>query len=215
MCFSSCLNTEHTSKNKPRISQKYSNLPHTETFMSPSSFPLTHKTRSLRWYHFTRRLKTGLVWQSHLSITLHTSWHSHFLHARPRDKGERERAGEGENHSSLRKHQTIWKHCPEAQSLKGLVPTDCLFLFPASCESRLYYHLHHLLWQGWFNRSTPALGMSSCLIFFRPVNCAVISRLAWPFESQSTRIRAGRARVPAVHVQLTDHRAGSLIRLWW
>ena len=128
---------------------------------------------------------------------------------------ERESAGEGENHSGLRKHQMVWKHCPEAQSLKGLVPTDCLFLFPASCESRLYYHLHHLLWQGWFNRSTPALGMSSCSIFFRPVNCAVISRLAWPFERQSTRIRAGRGRVPAVHVQLTDHRVGSLIRLWW
>ena len=175
---------------KPPIHQKYSSLPHTQTFMSPSSFPLTHKHSQPKMIplHPPTQHRAHLQDVPHLSIT---SAHLPTLPARtPMQRGIEGAPGEGggENHSSLRKHQMVWKHCPKAQSLKGLIPTDCLFLFPASCESRLHYHLHHLLWQGWFNRSTPALGMSSCSIFFSPVNCAVISRLAWPFERQSRRL---------------------------
>lgn len=112
---------------------------------------------------------------------LHTSWHSHFLPAHPNI----EREWEVEIHSSLRKHQMVWKHRPKAQSLKGLYwLTVCFYFLP--CVIRPYYHFHHLLWQDWFYRSTPVLRMSCQL-----VNSTVISCFTWPLMNSAPQYMQG------------------------
>lgn len=116
---------------KPPIHQKYSSLPHTQTFMSPSSFPLTHKHSQPKMIplHPPTQHRAHLHDVPHLSIT---SAHLPTLPARtPMQRGIEGAPGEGGGRTTQAYGNTKWygNIAPKLSHSKGSYRLTVFFYF--------------------------------------------------------------------------------------